>query len=107
MLEARATLRKESWPVKIRPLKAKGNYVVSGKGTEMWVAIRPSCGMGGGDYLIAVTNFNRCGCLDARKWSAEDIMQYLGVKNRIDAATLAAALDVIFVMEEGKLVAAQ
>ncbi|OAT83496.1 hypothetical protein [Desulfotomaculum copahuensis] len=107
MLETQATLRKENWPVKIRPLKAKGNYVVSGKGTEMWVAVRPSFGMGGGNYIVAVVNFNCCGCLDARQWSAADIVQYIGVKNKVDAATLAAALDVIFAMEEGKLVAVQ
>ena len=62
----------------------------------MWVAIRPALGIGGGRYLIAVTNFNRCGCLDARPWSAEDIQQHVGVQNNVDAATLAAALEVIF-----------
>ncbi|RKO65742.1 hypothetical protein [Desulfofundulus salinus] len=105
MMEVQAYLRKESWPVKIRPLRAKGNYVVSGRGTEMWIAVRPSGGIGGGDFLVAVTNFNRCGCLDARKWSAGDVQQYIGIENLVDAVTLAAALDAIFKMEEGKLVA--
>ena len=107
MLETQATLRKESWPVKIRPLKARGNYVVSGKSTEMWVAVRPSNGLGGGDYIVAIVNFNCCGCLNARHWLPEDIVRYIGIKNKVDAATLAAALNVIFGMEESKLVAVQ
>lgn len=105
MLEVQATLRNDGWPVKVRRLKTPGNYVVSGRATEMRVAVRTSAGIGGGRYLVAVVNFNRCGCLNAGKWSAEDIVQYIGIENKIDAATLAAALNVIFAAEEGRLVA--
>lgn len=105
MIEVQATLRNNGWTVKIRPLIEPGNYVVTGRGTEMWVAVRPSGGIGGGHYLVAVVNFNRCGCLNAQKWSAEDIVRYVGIENKVDAATLATALDAILAMEERKLVA--
>lgn len=62
----------------------------------MRLAIRPSHGIGGGKWLVAETNYNRCGCLNAQHWYAEDIQQYIGIENLIDAATLAAALNLIF-----------
>ncbi|MDQ0286366.1 hypothetical protein J2Z49_001480 [Desulfofundulus luciae] len=95
MMEVQASLHDNRWPVKIHPLRAPGNYVITGRGTEMWIAVRPSGGIGGGSHLIAVINFNRCGCLDADKWSAADVQQYIGIENPVDAATLAAALNVI------------
>lgn len=95
-METQATLNEKAWPVAITPLDGPGNYLVSGRGTGMWVAVRPSLGIGGGRYLIAVTNFNCCGCLDDRQWSAGDIQQHVGIRNKVDAATLAAALEIIF-----------
>lgn len=95
-MDTQATLNGKVWPVSVTPLEGLGNYLASGRGTGMWVAVRPSLGICGGRYLIAVTNLNCCGCLDAGQWSAEDIQQHLGVRNKVDAATLAAALEVIF-----------
>lgn len=90
-----ARLNGRSWPVRVVSLSGGSNYKIIGRGTELLVAIRPSGGMGGGDRLVAVINYNRCGCLDAREWTAEDIQHYIGVENQVDAATLAAALNVL------------
>ncbi|MCL6480072.1 MAG: hypothetical protein K6T65_17035 [Peptococcaceae bacterium] len=91
-----AWLNGYSWPVRVVPL-GDGNYKVTGRGTELLVANRPSGCVGGGEYLVAVVNYNRCGCLDVRKWTAEDMRQYIGIENRVDAATLVAALNALFV----------
>jgi hypothetical protein len=95
-LETTAQLKKNSWPVKIKPL-GNGNYIITGRSTELRLAIRLSHGIGGGEYLIAETNYNRCGCLNSwQRWDAEDIQQYIGIDNPVDAATLAAGLNLIF-----------
>ncbi|MBO8128267.1 MAG: hypothetical protein H0Z39_03585 [Peptococcaceae bacterium] len=63
----------------------------------MDVAIRLSNGIGGGRFIIAVTNWNRCGCLGPyTDITASDVQQYIGLENPVDAATLAAALNNIF-----------
>lgn len=59
------------------------------------VLIRDSYGYCGGDYLVAVSNYQRCGCLDARIFNGDDIHQYVGIENIVDAYTLAAGLRVI------------
>jgi len=59
-MEVIAHLNGIEGPVKVFA-RGNGNVNVSGRGSELMVAIRPSFVVGGGDYLVAVTNYNRCG----------------------------------------------
>jgi hypothetical protein len=94
MFKTTAKLRGKTWPVTIKSL-GRNNYIVSGRSTELRLAIRPSHDIGGGEWLVAELNYNRCGCLNAQNWHAEDIQQYIGLENLVDAATLAAALNIL------------
>ncbi|MCL6591998.1 MAG: hypothetical protein K6U80_18875 [Firmicutes bacterium] len=95
MITTEARLNGQSWPVKVYYL-GNGNYEISGRGTMLHVLIRDSYGYCGGDYLVAVSNYHRCGCLNDWIFNGGDIQQHVGIENTVDAYTLAAGLRAIY-----------
>lgn len=77
---------KNKWSVTIT--KRAGEYFeICGRGTRMDVYIHEA----NAGYLVSVPNFQRCGHVP-EGCSTNDIINYVGIENQVDAATLAAAV---------------
>ncbi len=76
----------DSWPVRV---EARANEYFTASGRMSGINFYLSETTGG--YLVAVTNYNRAGLVPA-DCSVYDIMDYVGMENEVDAATLAAAV---------------
>lgn len=75
----------DTWPVKIELLGDQ--FIISGRCTRLdTYLIETDRG-----YLVAVTNYNRCGHVP-EDCTAYNIMDYVGIENKVDATTLAAAV---------------
>lgn len=79
----------KEWPVRIE-IRADEYFYIAGRDTGMNVYITKT----NAGYLVAVTNYQRCGHLPA-KCTYHDVMEYLDWDNSVDAATLAAGVNYI------------
>jgi len=80
-----ARLKNDTWPVEI--CRRDGYFEVCGRGTRLEVYLAQT----GDGLLVSVPNFNRCGHVPA-DCNAYDVADYVGIENRVDATTLAAAI---------------
>jgi len=78
--------QRDNWPVKIK-VRAGEYFEVTGRGTGLDLYLTET----NAGYLVAVPNFNRCGHVPA-DCNAYDVADYVGIENRVDATTLAAAI---------------
>ncbi|MTV47731.1 hypothetical protein GJ688_01880 [Heliobacillus mobilis] len=76
----------EGWHVRIR-VQAGERFEISGRGTSMFVYITEA----NGQYLVVEMTNKRAGLVPQR-CSEDDIMDYVGIDNRVDAITLATAV---------------
>lgn len=74
-----------TWPVKIELLGDQ--FIISGRYSRLDTYLFET----DQGYLVAVTNYNRCGHVPA-DCTAYDVMDYVGIENQVDATTLAAAV---------------
>lgn len=81
-----ASSKRYNWPVKIK-VRDGEYFEVTARATRLDLYLTKTQA----GYLVAVPNFNRCGHVPAH-CDTYDIMDYVGIKNQVDATTLAAAI---------------
>lgn len=75
-----------NWEVEITR-KWDGGFEVCGRSTRLTVYLTKTLS----GYLVSVPEYHRCGIIPAAA-SYYDIMEYVRIENKVDAATLAAAV---------------
>ena len=84
-----ATNNKTIWSVNIKAIHdwRCGGYTITGRGTSLDTFLSRVSG----GILVSLPDYRRCGIVpsDCNRF---DIMNYIGLENEVDAATLAAAV---------------
>jgi hypothetical protein len=84
-----ATNNKTTWPVNIKPMHGFncGGYTITGRDTSLdtFLSRVP------GGILVSLPNWQRAGIVPSC-CNRFDVMNYIGLENEVDAATLAAAV---------------